>query len=354
MGTIVPTVKENEMCTKRTGLSGRVTSLFIICLLVLCVVVPTAAARNGEVYIGGFPFGTRIKTDGVLVVGVREVESKNGIFAPARDAGVREGDIITRVNGESVSSCADVTRIISSSDGEKVTLDLKRDTKTLTVSFNPVLSHDGESFKSGLFIRDGAAGIGTVTYVVPETLDFAGLGHGICDSDTGEIIPLGHGDVFNVTVFGITKGEKGSAGELRGKLGDKPTGIIKNNCETGVYGAFDSIDEKGELVAVAKKEEIKTGGCFILTTIEGDTPVKAEAKVVKILDKKGKVKNFLIEVTDKTLLEKTGGIVQGMSGSPIIQNGKLIGAVTHVLVDEPTRGYGIFIENMLIEAEKIK
>ena len=342
------------MCTKENRFSRRVASIFIICVLVLSVAAPAASAEgvwDSGVYPGGFPFGTRIKTDGVLVVGVRDVEGQNGIVSPARDAGVEVGDVIISVNGKKVQSCTEVSEIISSSGGIAISLEIERDKKPISLTVTPVLSRDGGSFKSGLFIRDGAAGIGTVTYVVPETLEFAGLGHGICDSDTGKIIPLGHGDVFNVTVFGITKGEKGSAGELRGKLGDKPTGVIKSNCETGVYGTFDSIDEKGELVAVAKKEEIKTGGCIILTTVDTTTPIRAEAKIVKVLDKKGKVKNFLIEVTDKTLLEKTGGIVQGMSGSPIIQNGTLIGAVTHVLVDDPTRGYGIFIENMLNAAQ---
>ena len=343
------------MCTKIIHISRRLTSLFIIWIIVLCVVIPSAsAALPDKLYVGGFPFGARIKTDGVLVVAVRDVESKNGVVSPAKDAGIEAGDRIVTVNGKNVAACTDVSEIIASSEGTDVTLELLRDGEKIIAIVKPVLSRNGDSYKSGLWIRDGAAGIGTVTYVIPETLEFAGLGHGICDSDTGTLIPFGSGEVYSVNVFGITRGEKGSAGELRGQLGEDITGRLTSNCNTGVYGVFNNSFEKTELLPICKKAEVKADKCHILTTLDGNVKVKADAKIVKILDAEGQTKNFLIEITDKKLLEKTGGIVQGMSGSPIIQNGKLIGAVTHVLVDDPTRGYGIFIENMLSEAEKIK
>lgn len=343
------------MCTKRIRLTRRLTSLFIIWILVLSVVIPTVSADvSDKVYLGGFPFGTRIKTDGVLIVAVRDVESEKGIVSPAKDAGIKAGDIILKVNGQAVTTCDSVSDVIASSNGTEVTLEVLRDGKKINVTIKPVLSRDGESYKSGLWIRDGAAGIGTVTYVIPETLEFAGLGHGICDSDTHELVPFGSGDVYSVNVYGITKGEKGSAGEIRGQLGEDKVGKLTSNCPTGVYGVFNSPFDNRTLVPVAKKNEVKTDTCRIFTTLDGNLEVEASAEIVKILDTKGTTKNFLIEITDKKLLEKTGGIVQGMSGSPIVQNGKLIGAVTHVLVDDPTRGYGIFIENMLAEAEKIK
>ena len=342
------------MCTKRIRLIRSITSLFIIWILVLSVVIPqVSAATPDKVYLGGFPFGTRIKTDGVLVVAVRDVESQNGIVSPARDAGIHAGDIILKVNGQIVISCEEVSDVIASSQGTDVVLEVLRDSKKITATVKPALSRDGESYKSGLWIRDGAAGIGTVTYVIPETLEFAGLGHGICDSDTHELVPFGSGDVYSVNVFGITKGEKGSAGELRGQLGEDKIGKLTSNTSTGVYGVFDIPFDTRKLLPVAKKDEVKKDKCRILTTLDGNLEVEANAEIVKILDTKGETKNFLIEITDKELLTKTGGIVQGMSGSPIIQNGKLVGAVTHVLVDEPTRGYGIFIENMLETAQSV-
>jgi len=341
------------MCTKRIRLTRRLTSLFIIWILVLSVVIPSAsAAHPDKVWVGGFPFGARIKTDGILVVAVRDVDSQNGVVSPAKNAGIEAGDRIVKVNGKTVTTCSDVSDVIASSRGTDVMLELLRDGKTITATVKPALSRDGESYKSGLWIRDGAAGIGTVTYVIPETLEFAGLGHGICDSDTHELVPFGSGDVYSVNVFGITKGEKGSAGELRGQLGEDKIGKLTSNTSTGVYGVFDIPFDTRRLLSVAKKDEVKKDKCRILTTLDGNLEVEANAEIVKILDTKGETKNFLIEITDKELLTKTGGIVQGMSGSPIIQNGKLIGAVTHVLVDEPTRGYGIFIENMLKTVEQ--
>ncbi len=345
------------MCTKRIRQARAFTSFFIIWILVLSVVVPSASAFDVErdkLYLGGFPFGARIRTDGALVVAVREVDSQNGIVAPARDAGILAGDIIKKVNGREVLSCADVSDIISSGEGNEVTLDIFRNGKAFSVKITPVLSRDGQSYKSGLWIRDGAAGIGTVTYVIPDTLEFGGLGHGICDTDTGALVPFGTGLAYPVSIHGITKGEKGKAGEIRGQLNETENGSLRANTQVGVFGEFDEIPDGCTLLSVAKKDDVRCEPCTVYTTLDGNTLFEAEARILKLLDTKGDIKNFLIEITDKRLIDKTGGIVQGMSGSPIIQNGKLIGAVTHVLVDEPTRGYGIFIENMLAEAEKIK
>jgi stage IV sporulation protein B len=350
--------REKKMRTKRIRFVRGLTSLFIIWILVLSV-VPYASAKGvdisrDKIYLGGFLFGARIKTDGVLVVAVRDVESQNGIVSPAKDSGVLVGDIIKKVNRKAVTDCSEVSRVISDSKGNEVILDILRNGKELTFKITPVLSKDGESYKSGLWIRDGAAGIGTVTYVIPDSCEFAGLGHGICDSDTGALVPFGEGKTYSVNIYGITRGEKGSAGEIRGQLDEAETGKLTANTSTGVYGTFNGDFKQRPLVQIAPKGEVKEGDCSIFTTLDGNLEVEAKAEIVKILDTKTQTKNFLIQITDQSLIEKTGGIVQGMSGSPIIQNGKLVGAVTHVLVDEPTRGYGIFIENMLAEAEKIK
>lgn len=351
------------MCTKRIRFAKALTSLFIIWLLIVCVCITATADKKHDnirkeekthsvsfpdkVMLGGFPFGTKIKSDGVMVVDVKSVEGVDRVCSPALDAGIKKGDIIKKVNGKSVSDSFEVSEIIKSSDGLTVNIEVLRDGVTLNFKVTPVLSRDGKSYKSGLFVRDGAAGIGTVTFVVPKTFQFGGLGHGITDVETGRVIPLKSGEVFDVSLLGIVKGERGRAGELRGRLEENVTGKLLMNSERGVFGVLDEMKEELPLVSVCKKTEVKEGKCQVVTTVEKGVKITADAVIEKIIDPDGNVKNFIIKVVDKALLEKTGGIVQGMSGSPIVQNGKLVGAVTHVLLDDASRGYGIFIENML-------
>ncbi len=360
------TNREKIMCTKRIRFVRALFSLFIIWTLTSSVALLARAEKSvfenkneqstvsnmpDRVYLGGFPFGTRIKTDGVIIVDTRAVDSTEGILTPALDAGFEKGDVILSVNDKKVETTSEVSDIIENSLGTRLVIEIRRDGKILKKELVPVLSRDGKSYKSGLYIRDGAAGIGTVTYV-KEDKSFAGLGHGIADADTGSIIPCKSGEVFPVSLFGIVKGESGKAGELRGSLGDTPSGTLSSNRETGVFGSFNTLPEDRPFVEVGKSSEVEQGVCKIYTTLDNGTrPVEADAKIVKILDSDAHVKNFVVEITDPALLEKTGGIVQGMSGSPIIQNGKLIGAVTHVFINEPARGYGIFIENMLLETK---
>ncbi len=352
------------MCTKRIRFVKALTSLFIIWLLIVCVCIPvTADKKHGnnikkedkthsitfpeQVMLGGFPFGTKIKSDGVIVVDVKSVEGVDKVLSPALDAGIKKGDIIKKVNGKSVSDSSDVSEIIRNSDGLTVNIEILRDGKTLNFSVTPVLSRDGKSYKSGLFIRDGAAGIGTVTFVIPKTKFFGGLGHGITDAETGKVIPIKSGEVSGVSLLGIVKGERGRAGELRGRLEEEVTGKLLINSESGVFGVFDEIKDDLPLVPVCRKTDVREGKCQVVTTVEEGKQITADAVIEKIIDPHANVKNFIIKIVDPELLDKTGGIVQGMSGSPIIQDGKLIGAVTHVLLDDSARGYGIFIENML-------
>ncbi|MBR5459347.1 MAG: PDZ domain-containing protein, partial [Clostridia bacterium] len=275
------------MCTKRIRQARALASFFIIWILVLSVVIPSVSAFDVErdkLYLGGFPFGARIKTDGALVVAVREVDSQNGIVAPARDAGILAGDIIKKVNGKNVLSCTDVSDIISSGEGNEVSLDIFRNGTVFSVKITPVLSRDGQSYKSGLWIRDGAAGIGTVTYVIPDSLEFGGLGHGICDTDTGTLVPFGTGLAYPVSIHGITKGEKGKAGEIRGQLGETENGRLFANTQVGVFGALEEIPEGRTLLRVAKKDEVKCEPCTVYTTLDGNESFEADAKIVKLLD----------------------------------------------------------------------
>jgi stage IV sporulation protein B len=205
-------------------------------------------------------------------------------------------------------------------------------------------------YKGGLWVRDSIAGIGTVTFIDPKTGNFAGLGHGICDPDTGTLIPVKEGGVYGVVLNDIKKGNKGKPGVLRGCLDQSIKGKVKKNANSGVYGNLSKLPEDAITIDVARKNEVKTGKASVICSLDGKVR-EYEASIEKIISADGAVKNFLIKITDQRLLALTGGIVQGMSGSPIIQDGKLVGAVTHVMVADPTEGYGIFIENMLAAAQ---
>lgn len=291
----------------------------------------------------GVPFGVKFHTDGVVVVGIC------GNCGPAADAGIKKGDVITAVDGKKVGSVGEFAEIIRNSNGAEVKLEYRSGGLERTATVQPIPDEFGE-YKLGVWIKDSAAGIGTVTFIDPETKVFAGLGHGICDAESGALVPFAYGSAEEVALSGITPGRAGVPGELRGSFTGYKQGKLLKNTESGIYGVLSELPEglSEELYPVGRSSEVKEGKAYIFTTVDGGGCQKYEIEISKI-DKSGNGRNFSVRVTDKALLEKTGGIVQGMSGSPIIQNGKIIGAVTHVLVSNPTEGYGIFIENMLSE-----
>lgn len=296
----------------------------------------------------GNPFGIKLLTDGVIVVEVSSFETENGIKAPAYDAGIRTGDIIKTINGSTVKTNEDIEKIISKSNGSKLSFEIIRDNTNITLTATPSFCSTDNSYRIGLWVRDSSAGIGTITFYNPKTNVFAGLGHPVCDVDTGEILPLLKGEVVNVNINGIKKGKAGSPGELLGSFtSNSAIGTLEINSQNGLYGHISSIQTANIGIPLAMRQEIKTGKAYIYTTIDGNKPEKFEITIEKIdLNESSECKNMIIKVTDKQLLEKTGGIVQGMSGSPIIQNDKLVGAVTHVFVNNPTKGYAIFADTM--------
>ncbi len=296
----------------------------------------------------GTPFGIKLLTDGVVVIETGGFETSDGFKSPSADAGIKTGDIIKTVGGKKASSNEDIQRIISASGGNTLTIQLERDGKTLYLKAQPALCSTDNTYKIGLWVRDSSAGIGTVTFCDPKTCVFAGLGHPVCDVDTGNILPLSRGEAVDVTVNGVKKGAAGSPGELLGSFSSvKATGCLELNCEDGLFGVFSSFTPCCEAVPLGMRQEIETGDAYIYTTVNGSKPQKYKIVIEKIdLHDTKSSKNMIIRVTDKELLEKTGGIVQGMSGSPIIQNGKLVGAVTHVFVNNPAKGYAIFADTM--------
>lgn len=304
----------------------------------------------------GNVFGVKFFTKGVIVVRLAEIETKNGFVSPAKEAGLMEGDIIQSVNDTEVNTVEEMANAIENSKGLPMTVVYIRDNEEKSCVMNPLLSLSDRKYKTGIWVRDSTAGIGTMTYYNPATGEFAGLGHGICDVDTELLMPLLSGSVVDVEITDIIKGRKGTPGELKGDFDTQKRGSIINNTSHGVYGVMDAApsDVFRDSMEIALKDELKTGKAKILCELDENGIKEYEIEITKIKNDDENGKNFLISVTDEELLSKTGGIVQGMSGSPIIQNGKLVGAVTHVLVNDPSKGYGIFIENMLAEAEKIK
>lgn len=298
------------------------------------------------VEISGEIFGLRLFTEGVMIVGTDEVDTETGNVSPAKSAGLQKGDVIYAINGIKVKTSSQVSQIFLETGNKGMTLEYIRENKHYIVNFSLAFSVSENKYKAGLWIRDSAAGIGTMTFYDVSTGMFASLGHGVCDVDTGEIMPLSKGDIVSAKVNSCYKGKSGKAGELCGSFNPDIKGTLISNCETGVYGKTDIITAK-TLMPVATRAEVKTGKAQIISTVDKNGPEFYEIEITKVTDGSSQNKNMVIKITDNKLIEKTGGIVQGMSGSPIIQNNMLVGAVTHVFISDPTQGYAIFAETML-------
>jgi stage IV sporulation protein B len=288
---------------------------------------------------GGGIFGAKIK------------QSYVSVQNPGDWRDIKVGDKIVSINGNPISSVQDAKRVLSSLGESEVTLSCQRNGKDISVKLKPKL--EGGEYKLGMVLKDGAAGIGTITYIDPVTGLFGGLGHGICDTDTGEVIDFTAGEVTGVILSGVKKGEEGKPGELSGMLTDKVAGVLYANTECGVFGKLDTVPEslKATALQVAHRDEVHEGEATVLSTVKVGQAREFKIEISHINKDSTGTKSFRIKVTDPALIAITGGVVRGMSGSPIIQDGKLIGAVTHVMVANPTEGYGIFIENMLSAAQ---
>lgn len=324
----------------------------LVALLVLSLLtgisVHAAETDTLRLYPGGMPFGVRVQTKGVLVVGTSKVECVDGVVEPAARAGLCAKDLILAINDVSVHTVEEVTGQIEASGGAPLRLTVCRGDTELVLTLIPALAKADGKYRAGVWIRDSAAGIGTVSFIFPDTGMFAGLGHGICDSDTGELMPLARGVVTDVSIVGVHKGKSGHPGELRGVFCTGKRGTLLANTTTGVYGVFSQIPDAvpvSEPMAVLPAESLTEGAAQIYCTV-GDSIGKYDVRISRI-NPSAETKNFVVEVTDPRLLAITGGIVQGMSGSPVVRDGKLIGAVTHVLINDPTRGYGITVASML-------
>lgn len=302
---------------------------------------------------GGQSIGVTLYTKGALVVGITGVETKNGeIINPAREAGLLPGDVILSINGTEIEDAYHMLKMENEAEGD-LDLVVDRDGKKIDLKIKPIKDPSDGKMRLGIWVRDNTAGVGTLTFVTPTDRKYGGLGHAICDLDTGNILSVKEGEIFFSQVVQVNKGESGVPGEIQGDFLNSPEtmGTIEKNTDYGIYGTiFGQIDLKtfSQPIPAANRNEVKTGPAKILAMIDNKGVKAFDCEIIKVnlQDEPGQ-KGIVLQITDEELLSKTGGIVQGMSGSPIIQNGKLIGAVTHVFVNNPTKGYGLFIDWMI-------
>lgn len=304
--------------------------------------------------------GVKLYTNGVLVVGMSEIEGRdNKKYKPYESSGIKEGDTIIKIDEHEIESTNDLVKTINMSNGKEVKVKYLHDEETRECSMTPIETSSKE-YKLGLWVRDSAAGVGTVTFYEPSTRIFGALGHGITDIDTNELINISSGEFITTRILNITKGESGLPGKIQGTIeNQKNIGVISKNSKFGIYGKVDNLAslnlDTSKEMEVALRDEINNGKATILCSLDNDKPKEYEIEIKKIYKENNyDNKSMKIKVTDDRLIEKTGGIIQGMSGAPIIQNGKFIGAVTHVLVNEPQEGYAVFGDMMLKQSKIVE
>ena len=307
----------------------------------------------------GSPIGLKLYTNGVLVVGMSEIEnSTNSNSKPYQNSGIKEGDLIVSVNQKEVTTTIELIEQVNKSKGETIDIKYLRNGEILAGNIKPAKVSESE-YKLGLWVRDAAAGVGTVSFYEASTGGFAALGHGIIDIDTEELISIAKGEAVTTDILSITKGEKGKPGEMKGTIVNQVTvGEITKNTEFGIYGKLSNLTALGinkeNEIEIATRDEIQTGPAKIICTLENNIKSEYDIEIEKIYKNNDtNNKSMLIKITDKNLIEKTGGIIQGMSGSPIIQNGKFVGAVTHVLVNDPSKGYAVFGDIMIKKLREV-
>lgn len=295
----------------------------------------------------GNAIGLKLYTEGVLIVGMSEIEGKR----PYELSGIKEGDRIISIDDKKIETTEDLIETVNASKGKEVSIKYVRENSEEVTNITPVQTKQNE-YKLGLWVRDAAAGVGTASFYIPSTGMFASLGHGITDIDTGDLITISNGELVSTNIVSIQKGEKGKPGEIKGSIeGSSKIGEVYKNTSFGIFGKVsnkNSLKVTESEMDILNRDEIKKGKAQIICELEDGKKEHYDIEIQRIYTANNKDnKSMLIKITDERLLEKTGGIIQGMSGSPIIQNGKFVGAVTHVLVNDPTTGYGVFADMML-------
>ena len=352
--TIETSSNSSQSLTKQAGKSTLEVSLFdsINIKNVNVDVLP----KTTVIPVGNIA-GVKLYTNGVLVVGMSEIEGyDNKKYKPYENKGIKEGDTIVKIDEKLINSTEDLIETVNNSQGRDIKVQYIHQEETKECSISPVKTSNSQ-YKLGLWVRDSAAGVGTVSFYEPTSKTFGALGHGITDIDTNELINIASGEFVTTRILNITKGESGNPGKIQGTVENQTNiGKIYKNSKFGIYGKVDNISslniDTSKEMEVALREEIKTGKATILCSLDNQQPQEYEIEIEKI-NKENNYdnKSMQIKITDQKLLEKTGGIIQGMSGSPVIQNGKFVGAVTHVLVNDPTKGYAVFGDIMLKQSK---
>ena len=302
----------------------------------------------------GDVFGVKIYAEGLMVVGMDSVATQQGTICPAKEAGIKIGDVLLSMNGKKVETVKDFSKALME-NGERAEIELLRDKKKMKVTLYFAESKTNHKKRAGLWVRDSTAGVGTLTFYDAQTGVFAGLGHAICDSDTGKCMPFKSGKAVTTKIKGCYKGAPGVTGELCGVFQNTVMGTLYGNCSNGVYGMLYKWNKTEQEIPVATRQEVKEGSAQIISTVDETGPHYYDVEIKKVMDSsENDGKNLILEITDSRLISKTGGIVQGMSGSPILQNGMLVGAVTHVFVNNALEGYGVFAETMLKQANEFQ
>ncbi len=351
--TSTESIEENTQELGTTNLEVKLFNTFNVKDIDVSVIKRTKVIPVGQVA------GLKLYTTGVLVVGMSEIKGiDNKKYKPYENTGIQEGDTIVQIENDEITGTKELIQKVNSSKGKELNLKYVRDGEILECAISPVKTSASE-FKLGLWVRDSAAGIGTMTYYEPETKNFAALGHGITDVDTGKLINISNGQFITTKVLSIIKGEDGAPGKLQGSISEQSNiGTIKKNSIFGIYGVAEDVQkikiDPNKKMNVATRNEIELGEATILCSLDDEKTKEYKIQIEKIyLNNNYDNKSMLIKVTDKELIEKTGGIIQGMSGSPVIQNGKFIGAITNVLVNDPTKGYVVFGDLMIKEMRSV-
>lgn len=349
VGTKISDIPADVCASSKKGkITPLKTGTYTAKLKVMNIPIKTIRLKVSEpknLCVSGGLVGIRIHNKGLIVTNLAPVISGGNEVCPAQLAGILPGDIILDINGVAPSGSEDVPALLA----EKTTITIRRNNSVKTVNISPAIDDTTGVLRLGLWVRDSSAGVGTLTYLNSDTLTYGALGHGISDNDTGVMFDVSHGTIEKSRVLSITKGKRGAPGQISGSFegAEELIGTVTKNCEEGIYGdVFPASAPDYKEYPIGVMSQVKCGDASILSAIDGKIK-EYKISILRSMPYGSATKGLAIQITDPVLLEKTGGIVQGMSGSPIMQDGKIIGAITHVLVNDPTRGYGIFIENML-------
>ena len=344
------TGKSTSLAVDKQTATPRRENLKLFGIIPVKEVTVTEKAEQ-KVMVSGEVFGIKLYTDGVIVVGIQEVQTDSGKKSPSGSAGIEVGDIIVAIDGENVYTSDQGQSILGANNGGSFEVKIKRGERYRDYTVTPVYCEREGCYKAGMWVRDSTAGIGTITFYNKQSGIFAALGHQINDIDTKEIMPMLDGEAVKATVSKIEKSTRGTTGSLECDFTNQTLGKLLSNTDCGIYGAYAEISECAKEYPVAAIQEVKKGKATLISTVEKGQPKKYEIEITHIgFNENNREKNMIVKVTDKDLIDKTGGIVQGMSGSPIIQNGKLVGALTHVIVGNPQKGYAVFAQTMAEES----